>query len=213
MILERFTVGPFAENCYLIGKAPRIAIVDPGGESERIAEVIDGNGWKPEAIVLTHGHIDHVAHCCHLAERYALPVYMHRADLFLLQSAQFPEFAMMLGARPCPEPTGYLEEGVPVEVAGLRLRVLHTPGHTPGSVCLLDDESGEALVGDTVFYRGVGRTDLPGGDFAKLADSVRERLFAVEGDFRLWPGHGPETRLEEERLENPFFGANICALV
>ena len=213
MILERFTVGPFAENCYLIGKAPRIAIVDPGGESERIAETIDRNGWKPEAILLTHGHIDHVAHCCHLAERYALPVYMHRADLFLLQSAQFPEFAMMLGARPCPEPTGYLDEGVRVEVAGLRLRVLHTPGHTPGSVCLIDDESGEALVGDTVFYRGVGRTDLPGGDFAKLADSVRERLFAVEGDFRLWPGHGPETRLEEERQENPFFGANICALV
>ena len=213
MILERFTVGPFAENCYLIGKAPRIAIVDPGGESERIAEVIDGNGWKPEAILLTHGHIDHVAHCCHLAERYALPIHMHRADLFLLQSAQFPEFAAMLGARPCPEPTGYLEEGVPVAVAGLRLRVLHTPGHTPGSVCLLDDKSGEALVGDTVFYRGVGRTDLPGGDFAKLADSVRDRLFAVEGDFRLWPGHGPETRLEEERLENPFFGANICALV
>jgi glyoxylase-like metal-dependent hydrolase (beta-lactamase superfamily II) len=119
----------------------------------------------------------------------------------------------MLGARPCPEPTGYLEEGVPVEVAGLRLRVLHTPGHTPGSVCLIDSESGEMLVGDTVFYRGVGRTDLPGGDFAKLADSVRERLFAVEGDFRLWPGHGPETRLEEERQENPFFGANICALV
>jgi glyoxylase-like metal-dependent hydrolase (beta-lactamase superfamily II) len=213
MILERFTVGPFAENCYLVGKAPRIAIVDPGGESERIAEVIDKNGWKPEAILLTHGHIDHVAHCCHLAERYALPVYMHRADLFLLQSAQFPEFAKMLGARPCPEPTGYLEEGVAVEVAGLRLRVLHTPGHTPGSVCLLDDESGEALVGDTVFYRGVGRTDLPGGDFAKLADSVREVLFAVDGDFRLWPGHGPETRLEEERQENPFFGANICALV
>jgi glyoxylase-like metal-dependent hydrolase (beta-lactamase superfamily II) len=213
MILERFTVGPFAENCYLIGKAPRIAIVDPGGESERIAETIDRNGWKPEAILLTHGHIDHVAHCCHLAERYALPVYMHRADLFLLQSAQFPEFAMMLGARPCPEPTGYLDESVRVEVAGLRLRVLHTPGHTPGSVCLIDDESGEALVGDTVFYRGVGRTDLPGGDFAKLADSVRERLFAVEGDFRLWPGHGPETRLEEERQENPFFGANICALV
>ncbi|HEV8241377.1 MAG TPA: MBL fold metallo-hydrolase [Thermoanaerobaculia bacterium] len=213
MILERFTVGPFAENCYLIGKPPRIAIVDPGGESERIAETIDRNGWKPEAILLTHGHIDHVAHCCHLAERYAVPVYMHRADLFLLQSAQFPEFAKMLGARPCPEPTVYLDEGVPVEVAGLRLRVVHTPGHTPGSVCLFDEESGEALVGDTVFYRGVGRTDLPGGDFATLATSVRDRLFAEKGDFRLWPGHGPETRLEEERQENPFFGANICALV
>ena len=213
MILERFTVGPFAENCYLIGKAPRVAIVDPGGESDRIAEVIDGNGWKPEAILLTHGHIDHVAHCRQLAERYGIPTYIHRGDVFLLQSPQFPEFAKMLGAQPCPEPAGYLEEGVPVEVAGLRLRILHTPGHTPGGVCLFDDESGDALVGDTIFYRGNGRTDLPGGDFATLATSVRDRLFAVEGDWRLWPGHGPETRLDEERAENPFFGANICALV
>jgi glyoxylase-like metal-dependent hydrolase (beta-lactamase superfamily II) len=213
MILERFTVGPFAENCYLVGDAPRIAVVDPGAESDRIAAVIDERGWKPEAILLTHGHIDHVAHVGHFAERYRVPSYIHRADLFLLQSSQFPEFAAMLGARPCPEPAGYLEEGVPVEVAGLRLRVLHTPGHTPGSVCLLDERSGEALVGDTVFHRGIGRTDLPGGDFATLARSVRDRLFAVEGDWRLWPGHGPETRLEEERRENPFFGANICALV
>jgi glyoxylase-like metal-dependent hydrolase (beta-lactamase superfamily II) len=213
MILQRFTVGPFAENCYLVGKAPRVAIVDPGGESEKIAAVIDANGWKPEAILLTHGHIDHVAHCCHLVERYGIPVYLHRADLFLLQSAQFPEFAKMLGARPCPEPTFFFEDGVPVEVAGLTLRVLHTPGHTPGGICLLDDESRQMLVGDTVFYRGIGRTDLPGGDFATLATSVRDRLFTVEGDYELWPGHGPETRLDEERTENPFLGANICALV
>ncbi len=213
MILERFTVGPFAENCYLIGRAPRVAIVDPGAESDRIAAVIDGNGWKPEAILLTHGHIDHVAHCSQLVERYHLPVHIHRADLFLLQAPQFPEFAKMLDARPCPEPAGFLEEEVPVEVAGLRLRVLHTPGHTPGGVCLFDEGSEEALVGDTIFYRGIGRTDLPGGDFATLARSVRDRLFAVAGDRRLWPGHGPETRLEEERQENPFFGANICALV
>ena len=213
MILQRFTVGPFAENCYLIGKAPRIAIVDPGGESERIAEVIDANGWKPEAILLTHAHIDHVAHCCHLVERYGIPVYLHRADLFLLQTAQFPEFAKMLGARPCPEPTFFFEDGMKVEVAGLTLRVLHTPGHTPGGVCLLDAESRQMLVGDTVFYRGIGRTDLPGGDFPTLATSVRDRLFAVKDDYELWPGHGPETRLEEERMENPFLGANICALV
>ena len=213
MILQRFTVGPFAENCYLVGKAPRVAIVDPGGESEKIAAVIDANGWKPEAILLTHGHIDHVAHCCHLVERYGIPVYLHRADLFLLQSAQFPEFAKMLGARPCPEPTFFFEDGVPVEVAGLTLRVLHTPGHTPGGICLLDDDSRQMLVGDTVFYRGIGRTDLPGGDFATLATSVRDRLFTVEGDYELWPGHGPETRLDEERTENPFLGANICALV
>jgi len=213
MILQRLTVGPFAENCYLIGKAPRVAIVDPGAESDRIFEAVDRQGWKPEAILLTHGHIDHVAHCAHVAERYRIPAYIHRGDLALLTSPQFPEFAAMIGARVCPEPAGFLEEGVPVEVAGLTLRVIHTPGHTPGGVCLFDEESRQALVGDTIFHRGIGRTDLPGGDFATLASSVRDRLFTVEGDWQLWPGHGQETRLDEERQENPFFGANLCVLV
>jgi glyoxylase-like metal-dependent hydrolase (beta-lactamase superfamily II) len=213
MILERFTVGPFAENCYLIGKAPRVAIVDPGAESERIAAHLDARGWRPEAVLLTHGHIDHIAHCAHLCERYGLGVHVHRADLFLLSSPQFPEFAAMIGYRPCPEPAGFLEEGAPVEIAGLRLDVLHTPGHTPGGVCLLDAESRQMLVGDTIFHRGIGRTDLPGGDFATLAVSVRDRLFAVAGEWRLWPGHGPETSLDEERADNPFFGASLCALV
>jgi hydroxyacylglutathione hydrolase len=213
MILERFTVGPFAENCYVIGKAPRVAIVDPGAESDRIFAAVERHGWQPEAILLTHGHIDHVAHCAHVAERYGIHAYIHRADLGLLQQKQFPEFAAMLGARVCPEPVGYLEDGQSFEVAGLHLRILHTPGHTPGGICLFDDESGQALVGDTIFHRGIGRTDLPGGDFATLASSVRDLLFRVAGDWQLWPGHGPETRLEEERQENPFFGANLCVLV
>jgi glyoxylase-like metal-dependent hydrolase (beta-lactamase superfamily II) len=213
MILQRFTVGPFAENCYVIGKAPRVAVVDPGAESDRIAAWIDERGYRPEAVLLTHAHIDHIAHCAHVCERYGVGVRVHREDVYLLGAPQFPEFAKMIGFRPCPQPEGFLEEGVPVEVAGLRLDVLHTPGHTPGGVCLLDPESGEALVGDTIFHRGIGRTDLPGGDFAVLARSVRDRLFALDGDWRLWPGHGPETRLAEEREENPFFGANLCALV
>jgi glyoxylase-like metal-dependent hydrolase (beta-lactamase superfamily II) len=213
MILERFTVGPFAENCYVIGKPPRVAVVDPGAESDRIFAAIDAHGWQPEAILLTHGHIDHVALCAHVSERYGIPCYIHRADMGLLTQPQFPEFAAMLGARVCPQPQGYFEDGATFEVAGLRLRVIHTPGHTPGGVCLLDEESRQALVGDTIFYRGVGRTDLPGGDFATLASSVRDRLFTLAGDWQLWPGHGQETRLEEERQENPFFGANLCVLV
>jgi len=213
MILERLTVGPFAENCYIVGKAPRVAIVDPGAESERVFAAVERHGWKPEAVLLTHGHIDHVAHCAHVAERYGIPCYIHRGDVGLLTQPQFPEFAAMLGARVCPQPAGYLEDGTTFEIAGLRLRVIHTPGHTPGGVCLLDEESGQALVGDTIFYRGAGRTDLPGGDFATLASSVRDRLFTLAGDWQLWPGHGQETRLEEERQENPFFGANLCVLV
>jgi hydroxyacylglutathione hydrolase len=213
MILHRHTGGPFAENCYIVGNAPRVAIVDPGSDSDRLFATIEANGWLPEAVLLTHGHIDHIAHAAHVCERYGIGVRIHRADCYLLGTAQFPEFAQMLGARPCPEPEAFFEHGVAVDVAGLRLDVLHTPGHTPGGVCLFDAASRQALVGDTIFRRGCGRTDLPGGDFGTLAAAVRDVLFAVPGEWTLWPGHGPETSLEEERQENPFFGAHVCALV
>jgi hydroxyacylglutathione hydrolase len=206
LILARLTVGPFAENVYLIGKPPRVAVVDPGGESERIFAAIAEKDWRPEAIVLTHAHLDHIAHAAHVAERYGIGVTVHRADLPLLRAEQMPSFAAMLGARPCPEPERFVEDGDTLEVAGLRLGVIHTPGHTLGGVCFVDEETREMLVGDTIFHRGIGRTDLPGGDYETLEVSIRERLFPLEGDYRLWPGHGPETRLAEEREENPFFG-------
>ncbi|MCL4838390.1 MAG: MBL fold metallo-hydrolase [Thermoanaerobaculia bacterium] len=208
MWLERLTVGPLAENCYLVGarEGSELAIVDPGAESGRIAAAVEVSGRRPVAILLTHGHVDHIAHCAHLAERYELGVWVHRDDLPLLAGPQWPELEAALGARPCPAPAGFLEEGSPARFAGLALDVLHTPGHTPGGICLIDPGSRQALVGDTLFHRGVGRTDLPGGDGPTLARSLRERLFALDGDFLCWPGHGPETRLAEERLENPFVG-------
>lgn len=206
MILRRLTVGPYAENTYLIGAAPRLAVVDPGGESERIFELVEREGWKPEAILLTHGHLDHVAHVAHVAERYGIGVRIHEADVPYLQNPDMPDLARMLGYRPPPEPEGFLTDGEVLEVAGLTLKVLHCPGHTPGHVVLIHEESRQILVGDVVFQRGIGRTDLPGGDTATLAHSIQERLFALDGDYALHPGHGPETSLEEEREENPFFG-------
>ncbi len=115
-------------------------------------------------------------------------------------------FEALLGARPCPPPEGFLAEGEEIDVAGLRLRVLHTPGHTPGGVCLIDDASHTILVGDTLFAGSVGRTDLPGGDWETLRRSIQEKLFRLPGDWRLLPGHGPETTLEAERRDNPFVG-------
>ena len=211
MILAHFIVGPFAENVYVVGTPPRVAVVDPGGESERVMAAIDERGWQPEVVLLTHGHLDHIAHAAHVCERYGIGVVAHEADRFLLETEQMPEFAAMLGARPCPPPERWWQDGEEAEVAGLRLRVIHTPGHTPGGVCLLDEASRNVLAGDTIFHRGIGRTDLPGGDMATLERSIRDRLFTLDGDYTLWPGHGPETKLSEEREENPFFGRQAAA--
>ncbi|HLE85243.1 MAG TPA: MBL fold metallo-hydrolase [Thermoanaerobaculia bacterium] len=206
MILETFTVGPFAENCYLIGAPPAVAVVDPGAESERLFRRIDAAGWRPEAILLTHGHLDHIAHAAHVAERYRIGLRIHEADVPYLRPPELPEYGAMMGYRPPPEPEGFLEDGQELAVAGLTLKVLHCPGHTPGHVVLIHQASRSILVGDVIFQRGVGRTDLPGGDTATLAHSIQQRLFRLPGDYTLYPGHGPPTTLDEEREENPFFG-------
>lgn len=206
MILAELTVGPFGENTYVIGTPPRVAIVDPGAESERIFDRVEREGWQPEAILLTHGHLDHIAHVAHVAERYGIGARIHEADLPYLEHVQMPDMAALMGYRPPPAPEGFLADGETLEVAGLTLKVVHAPGHTPGHVVLIDEASRSILVGDVIFHRGIGRTDLPGGDTATLERSIRERLFALEGDFTLHPGHGPATTLDEEREENPFFG-------
>jgi glyoxylase-like metal-dependent hydrolase (beta-lactamase superfamily II) len=206
MVLARLTVGPFAENCYIIGSPPAVAVVDPGAESQRIIAKVESEGWKPEAILLTHGHLDHIAHAAPVAEHFGIGLTVHPKDLPYLRSEQMPEYAEMIGYRPPPEPERFFEDGQTVEVAGLSLEVLHTPGHTPGHVSLVHEESRSILVGDVIFNRGVGRVDLPGGDPAALERSIRDVLFALEGDYILYPGHGPETSLDEEREQNPFFG-------
>jgi glyoxylase-like metal-dependent hydrolase (beta-lactamase superfamily II) len=205
--LAGLVVGPLEENCWLVGAASRCAVVDPGAESPRIFAEVDRLGLVPEKILLTHGHVDHIAHCAQVAERYGIGLWVHGADLPYLERPQWPELEAMLGARPCPAPERLLADGEAISVAGLELAVLHTPGHTPGGVCFLHAPSRTALVGDTIFAGSVGRTDLPGGDWRTLVRSIRERLFRLEGDWRLLPGHGPETSLEVERRGNPFVGA------
>jgi glyoxylase-like metal-dependent hydrolase (beta-lactamase superfamily II) len=206
MPIEGLTVGPLAENCWIVGTPPRFAIVDPGAEGERIVRAVERRGLTPEKILLTHGHVDHIAHCAQVAERFGIGLWVHRGDLPLIAAPQWPDLERLLGARPCPAPERFVEDGEKLSVAGVELEVVHTPGHTPGGVCYVHRDSRTILVGDTLFAGSVGRTDLPGGDWPALERSIRTRLFALAGDWTLLPGHGPETTMAAERRDNPFVG-------
>ena len=140
MLIEKLTVGPLEENCYLVGVAPRCAVVDPGAESPRIFAAIERRKLVPEAILLTHGHVDHIAHCAHVAERYGIGVHVHRADLPYLEKPQWPELETYLGARPCPKPAGFLDGATTVEFAGLTLKqALDMAGRNPAVLLGYED--------------------------------------------------------------------------
>jgi len=199
MRVQGLTVGPLAENAYLVWEGGRGVLVDPGDEPDRILEAVRGAGFTPEAILLTHAHFDHLGAVAPLAAALGLPVYLHRADLPLYQNAPAQAAAWGLSVPPPPEPAGFLEEGN--EVFGLR--VLHLPGHSPGHLAFYREADGLVLAGDLLFRGGIGRYDLPGADREALFASLR-RLLELPDETRVLPGHGPATTLAEERRANPF---------
>ena len=199
MEVRSLTVGPLAENAYLVWQGAKGVLVDPGDQAGRILEAVRAAGFTPEAILLTHAHFDHLGAVAPLAEALGLPVYLHAADLPLYQRA--PEIAAGWGLTvpPPPEPAGFLDQGD--EVFGLA--VLHLPGHSPGHLAFYRAEDGFVLSGDLLFRGGIGRYDLPGADRTALFASLR-RLLALPGATRVLPGHGPATTLAAERAANPF---------
>ena len=186
-------LGAYQTNCYIIHEenSKTCCVVDPGYEANAILDKLDALGLTLEAILLTHGHFDHVGAVKELAAETQCDVYIHPEDLAL------PPM-MTAGALYY---TKTYAEGTQLKLAGLSICVLHTPGHTPGSVCLLVDNT--ILSGDTLFQGSCGRTDLPGGDWATITRSLK-RLAAVEGNFWVYPGHGPSTTLRDEKKYNPY---------
>jgi glyoxylase-like metal-dependent hydrolase (beta-lactamase superfamily II) len=198
------TVGPVESNCYLVRRdgADEAIVVDPGAEAGRIASALEAWGATPAAVVLTHGHMDHVGAVAALVDRWGIPVYLHPADRPLYDRAAEHAAAWGLELRAPPPPDRELEDGTIVREAGLELEVRHAPGHSPGGVVLVTD--GNAFVGDCVFAGSVGRVDLPGGDADTLLTSIREQILELPPETVLWPGHGPRTTVEEEAESNPF---------
>lgn len=202
-------VTQFQQNCSLLccAASGRAAVVDPGGELERILEAAEERGVRIEKVLVTHGHIDHAGAVADLAERLQVPVEgPHREDRFWID--MLDEQSRMFGfpgARPF-EPDRWLEEGDRVRVGELELEVNHCPGHTPGHVTFFHAPSRLAIVGDVLFQGSIGRTDFPRGDYQTLIHSIRERLFPLGDDVRFIPGHGPMSTFGQERRSNPFVG-------
>jgi glyoxylase-like metal-dependent hydrolase (beta-lactamase superfamily II) len=209
MILKVIPVGPLEVNCSIVAdpQTGEAIVVDPGAEGDRILEV--AKEFKVKAVVNTHGHIDHVGQVRKIKEFFDVPFYLHPEDLFLIKDELWPGFASYIGAQECPEPDLYLEEGMEIKVGRVSLRVLHTPGHTPGLCCLYAEEERVLIAGDLLFKGGVGRWDLPGGDREKMRKSL-ERIFSELPDETLVVcGHYEETTIGHERRFNPYLRGGL----
>jgi glyoxylase-like metal-dependent hydrolase (beta-lactamase superfamily II) len=197
--------GAFAENCFLIvdEQTQGCAIVDPGEEAGLILHKVKETGTTPVAIWLTHAHVDHVLGVGRVAAETGVPIWLHPADRQLYDAVpeQAQWFGMGLETKP-PAPERSFAHGDTVRVGNVGFDVRHTPGHSPGSVCLIGH--GVALVGDVLFAGSIGRTDLPGGDYATLLGSIERELLTLPDSTIVYSGHGPETTIGQERRSNPF---------
>jgi glyoxylase-like metal-dependent hydrolase (beta-lactamase superfamily II) len=200
-------VGPLACNCYVVGdgETKEAIVIDPGDDAAALAADIQGLGLTVTGIVATHAHFDHVLGVEKLHELTGAPFYLHDLDLPLLGWMQ-ESARMFLGLETSPPPTvdSSPAEGDVLTAGSVGLEVIHTPGHSPGSIALVSDDA--LFSGDTLFAGSVGRTDLPGGDTGALVDAVRKKLFALDPQLPVYPGHGPATTLARERASNPFVG-------
>ncbi len=193
-------VGPLQANCHILrDPAGPAVIIDPGGDADRI--MARCRDLRPEQVLLTHGHVDHVAAARALQRDLGLPVLAHPEDWHFVAKPH-PYFAQMVGGvEPCT-PDGELSDGQEIHVGAISLRVMHTPGHSLGSVCLQWGD--DIFTGDTLFAGSVGRTDLPGGDWDTLAQSLRRLVATLSPEAVVYPGHGPSTTMRDELAENPF---------
>ena len=204
MKYEVVVVGALETNCYLVycPQTKECAIVDPGADPERIFAAIAERELTPILILNTHGHIDHIGANQDMKDKYRVPLLIHSADGSLLSQTQNVELGLLLAARESPASDGFLKEGETLTIGECSLAVIHTPGHTPGGVSLLANSF--LLSGDTLFYGGVGRTDLPGGSFKDLEKSIKEKILTLSEDLLVLPGHGPFTTVGQEKNSNPF---------
>ncbi|MBN1405656.1 MAG: MBL fold metallo-hydrolase [Candidatus Omnitrophica bacterium] len=194
-MIDRIIVGELETNCYLLAdeNSKKCAVIDPGGDFYKIRKHIDRKGFAPVFIINTHGHADHILS----DDEFNLPIYIHEDDAGFLTDPQRNLSGLYGGLTVRRKPDMLLKDGDTIELSSLMIKVIHTPGHTPGGICLLCEDI--LFSGDTLFAAGVGRTDLPGGDEAKLIHSIEKKLYLLDENIKVFPGHGGYTTIGREK--------------
>jgi len=208
MKIDRLILGAYQTNCYILreNEADRdCLIIDTGLEAGELVDFLGRYKLNPVAVVLTHGHADHITGVAVLRENFPdIRVYIHKLAAKMLTEAK-DNLSAMAGVPFSTEPADFsLEEGTIIEQAGIKLQVLHIPGHTPGGICLYSEDEGIVFTNDTLFADSIGRTDIPDGNMTQLIKCIKEKLFSLPDETICYPGHGSVTTIREEKAHNPF---------
>ncbi len=206
MIIKELVVGPLMANCFICGcsKTKEAVVIDPGGDADTILLSLADSKLKVKYIINTHGHFDHVSANGKMKAATGADILIHPLDAPMLEKLSSNAAFFGVSVENSPPCDQTLEEGDTVSFGDITLKIIHTPGHTPGGISLYTN--GIVFVGDTLFAGSIGRTDFPGGDFNTLISSIKTKLFNMEDDIRVFSGHGPETSIGVEKRHNPFVG-------
>lgn len=210
MIVRTLPVGPLQANCYIVGcqESLQAAVIDPGGDVERILAALEKDGLQVAAIINTHCHFDHVGGNNQLKTATNADLMIHKLDLPALEHLAQSAAAWGMRAESSPTPDRFLEDGDSIEIGNIELSVIHTPGHSPGGICLYVKNENALFVGDTLFAGSIGRTDLPGGDYDTLIRNIQTKLFALPDETMVYNGHMQSTTIGQEKRFNPFCRVN-----
>ena len=208
MIIKTLAVGPIQANCFILGCEETLdaVVIDPGEEADRILNVVAESNLTVKYIINTHGHMDHVSANKKVNEATGAPILIHSLDAPMLDQVASSAAAWGLDAENSPAPDRELQDGDEIIFGNITLTVIHTPGHTQGGISLLAND--DVFVGDTLFAGSIGRTDLPGGRFETIKESIQQKLFKLGDDVTVHAGHGPTTTIGHEKRHNPFVGEN-----
>lgn len=203
--IKMMVLGPVETNCYFLinEDTKEVLVIDPADRAQRIVEWINSEGLKPVAILLTHGHFDHIMAVDGLRKEYGIPMYASKDEVEVLAEPQL-NVSTMMGSYVSMKADELFADGEVLELAGMKLEVISTPGHTIGSVCFYIPEEKMLISGDCLFEASVGRTDFPTGSSRQLIDSIKTRLFVLPEDTSVFPGHGGTTSIAYEKTHNPF---------